>query len=166
MSEHDSDSIIGLTLAELAFFMLLVVLLLAHLRAAPGPPGIPPAVHEALEQKLAAAQEEIARLGEELEDKRSAWRPACDENLPLNERLLFTVVIQGQNSFRILPRTTAVSLDEVRQIFSSDLRQAETEGCVHSIASHYDQALSTEEYVVGRGRLAQDFYIADRGAGR
>ena len=165
MSEHDSDSIIGLTLAELAFFMLLVVLLLAHLRG-PELPGIPPALHEALEQELTAAQEEIARLGEELEDKRSAWRPACDEDRSLNERLLFTVVIQGQNSFRILPRTTAVSLDEVRRIFSSDLRQAETEGCVHSIAIYYDQALSAEEYAVGRGRLARDFYIADRGASR
>ena len=94
--------------------MLFVVLLLSYVSGAEQPKDkfVTMAEHNSvleqlseIREDLAMAREEIKRLEEELGDKRSSWRPSCNEELALSERLLFTVVIQGNDSFQILPPT-------------------------------------------------------------
>lgn len=166
MSENDSDSVIGLTLAELAFFMLLVVLLLAYLGGPKSPTEevVRKVKYDSVLEKLSRAEQEIETLKEELKDKRSPWRPSCSQEHPLSERLLFTVVIQGKDSFQLLPQRIPINLERLTATFSSELQQADHEECVHSIATYFDQALSTEEYEGGLNRLQELFYIQRLGA--
>lgn len=166
MSESDSDTVIGLTLAELAFCMLFVVLLLSYLTGADRTDDEVVSLneHESVLAALAEAEDEIAQLEEELEDRRSSWRPSCHEELPLRQRLLSTVVIQGNDLFHLLPQQMAVDLQGLQERFSSELRLARAKECVHSIAVYFDPDLSTTEYERGLNRLQQLFYIQRLGA--
>ena len=160
MSEGDSDSVIGLTLAELAFCMLFVVLLFSYL----GTPRteadvVPLAQHESVLDALASAEDEIARLAEELKDRRSSWRPSCHEELPLMQRLLSTVVIEGNDSFQLLPQQVVVDFGGIQETFATELRSAQVAECVHSIAVYFDPDLPTTEYEQGLNRLQRLFYI-------
>lgn len=165
MSEGDSDSVIGLTLAELAFCMLFVVLLFSYL-GAPRTEGdvVPLAQHESVLDALGGAEDEIVRLEEELKDRRSSWRPSCHEELPLRQRLLSTVVINGTDAFQLLPQQVAVDFRGIQAMFSAELRSAQVDECVHSIAVYFDPHLPTTEYEQGLNRLQQLFYIQRLGA--
>lgn len=170
MNENDADAVVGLTLAELAFFVLMVVLFLSHLGSTE-PPGISVDDYNAVladlnesKMELAAAEGRISELEAALEDRRSTWRPACDEHVPLRQRILGNIVIQGSDSFRLLTHGVSVDLAGVRRTFSDELQRAEDEECVHSVAVYFDRTLPTPEYERGLNRLGQFFYIQRLGA--
>ena len=81
----DSESVIGLTLAELAFVLLFVMLLVTVVAGYQGtdPEEMKEQLDEAQRQldlvtaDLMKAQEENERLREEQEDKKSSWLPSC-----------------------------------------------------------------------------------------
>ena len=158
----DSESVLGLTLAELAFCLVFVMLLLTVVAGYQGPdPGELPRVKAA----LATAEEEIERRRKELkalEDKRSPWLPTCQ--LGSSNRFLFTVVIRGSDSFQVLPVNGPVDLEGLRTTFSNELTRAASEECVHAVAYYFDPNLSGVELNRGEGRLREDFYLQPLGA--
>ena len=166
----DSESVLGLTLAELAFFLVFVMLLLTVVAGYQGPDGddIKKQLDEARGQldlekaDLVTAQEENERLRLELEDKRSSWLPSCQ--LGSSNRFLFTVVIRGSDSFQVLPMIGPVDLEGLRTTFSNELTRAASEECVHAVAYYFDPNLSGVELNRGEGRLREDFYLQPLGA--
>ena len=158
----DSESVLGLTLAELAFCLVFAMLLLTVVAGYQRPdPGEFPRVKAA----LATAEEEIEGLRKKLktlEDKRSPWLPTCQ--LGSSNRFLFTVVIRGSDSFQVLPVNGPVDLEGLRTTFSNDLTRAASEKCVHAVAYYFDPNLSGVELNHGEVRLREDFYLQPLGA--
>ena len=166
----DSESVLGLTLAELAFFLVFVMLLLTVVAGYQGPDAddIKKQLDEARRQldlekaDLVTAQEENERLRKELEDKRSSWLPSCQ--LGSSNRFLFTVVIRGSDSFQVLPMSGPLDIEGLRTTFSNELTRAASEECVHAVAYYFDPNLSGVELNRGEGRLREDFYLQPLGA--
>ena len=162
----DSESVLGLTLAELAFFLVFVMLLLTVVAGYQEPDA--GQLDEARRQRdlakadLVTAQKENERLRKELEDKRSSWLPSCQ--LGSSNRFLFTVVIRGSDSFQVLPMNGPVDLEGLRTTFSNELTRAASEECVHAVAYYFDPNLSGVELNRGEGRLREDFYLQPLGA--
>ena len=165
----DSESVIGLTLAELAFVLLFVMLLVTVVAGYQGtdPEEMKEQLDEAQRQldlvtaDLMKAREENERLREEQEDKRSSWLPSCQPGS--SNRFLFTVVIRGSDSFQVLPATDPVDLESLRTTFSNELTRAASEECVHAVAYYFDSNLSGVELNRGEGRLREDFYLQPLG---
>ena len=159
----DSESVLGLTLAELAFCLVFVMLLLTVV-AGPDPGELEEArkQRDLAEAALMTQQKENERLRMELEDKRSPWLPTCQ--LGSSNRFLFTVVIRGSDSFQVLPVNGPVDLEGLRTTFSNDLTRAASEQCVHAVAYYFDPNLSGVELNRGEVRLREDFYLQPLGA--
>ena len=170
MTETDSDSVIGLTLAELAFCMLFVVLLFAFAYGKEDEGSVVPlSEHESLLQDLDGARMELTAAKNRIsileEEMKAPGLPRCVDTLDLERPFLFTAVLQGEDLFYFPSLQISVDLVELREMFSSDLRRAEAEECTHSISVYFDSEIpSIAEYERGLSRLEQDFYIRRLGA--
>lgn len=170
MSDTDSDSIIGLTLAELAFCMLFVVLLVAYVYGKEDQgPVLPLQEHELVVEELdkvtrelSEAKNRIATLEEEM---AAPGLPRCVDVLDLDRHFLFTAVIQGEDSFYFPSRQVSVDLLGLRDLYALSLRRAAAVGCTHSVSVYFDAEIaSIAEYERGLSRLEQDFYIRRLGS--
>ena len=161
----DSESVVGLTLAELGFLMLFVVLLLSVVGRAshPEPEGPSSEEYEALRvqldsvrTQLADAQDEIAVLRALIEEM-SNQRRTCREAGIIDGHLL-SIVVLGDNSYRMLPQGSVVDIQELQAAYAPQLTEAQNSPCNHTIDVQYDRNLSSGELVGGMNRLQRIFY--------
>ena len=150
MSER--QTIIGLTEAELGFFLfaLFLVLFLVLYAAPEEPPAdeLP---------SVAIPADSLNRLIAELDSLRtmvdtlSVLKPNCTER-ELIEGPLFSVVILGQGRFRIGADT--VDTAEIERQFGNELREARRVGCFHQVRVSFIGTLPAPSYQADRFVLA------------
>jgi len=173
----DTDSVFGLTLAELAFFLLFAGILLflagnplsataeesgalkKQLAAMEETLAEAREAREAMEAELAEAEVEVARL----QDKRSTQTPTCREQGLITRAYLFRLVVVGEDSYRILPTGPTVNMQGLRDAYSVPLSEANEAGCNHNISVYFDQDMSTKMYYQEMKRLNGYFYANPSG---
>lgn len=176
----DSESVLGLTLAELAFFLLSVTILLVFVgqQVEERPPGPTTEEHEELKSELASekaksveAEREIEQLKADLENKRSGQVPTCKE-IGLIDGSLFAAVVFGGDSYRLSSvvdsavvdlQQVGVDFQRVQEVYSAQLDEAEARGCNHTINVYVDSNVPTQEYLRGMQRLRQLGYATPAG---
>lgn len=163
----DSESVLGLTLAELGFFMLFVVLLLSFVgSSASVPEGPSNEEYEALRvqldsvsAQLADAQDENAELQARVERLLNQTR-TC-EQAGIIDGALLSIAVLGDNSYRMLPQGSVVDIQELQATYAPQLTEAQDSPCIHTIDVQYDRNLSSEELVGGMNRLRRIFYPSE-----
>lgn len=166
---RSSDGIVGLTLTELAFLIVLCVIVFLLVGA-----GQRSRLREQLEElerqvdalrvtnaELMARNDELSKendsLRQQLEQKRSVQLPSCVESGVAKGRL-FQVTIVGADRYLVDVSRGAESLDQLRSRFSSDIELAIREGCVQSVTVLHQPGLAADDYVRALRELRRTFY--------
>lgn len=170
MTETDSDSIIGLTLAELAFCMLFVVLLVSYVYGKEEEEHVVSLVeHESVLQDLDGVKRELSEARDRiasLEDQMGApGLPRCVDVLDLDRPFLFTAVLQDEDLFYFPSLQISVDFRGLRDLFSASLQRASANKCTHTVSAYFDAEISSiAVYERALRRLERDFYVRRLGA--
>jgi len=168
------EDILGLTLSELAFFIVLVLLLLPLIRnaVATGPENPPPVditiennrlkeenseLRESSDLKAQANLElkERLRVSQKEKPLTSRQTPTCIE-FGIATGFLFRADIVGIDKYFV--NRESVSLSQLRSRFSSDIAQASDVGCRHSIEVSYLEGMGVSDYRKSLDELQDFFY--------
>lgn len=165
------EDILGLTLSELAFFIVLVLLLwplIGNLGATePEPPEVLSKEdlqeeNSKLKESLDLKEQENLRLKErvrvfqEKEGLRSKQKPSCIES-GIALGFLFRADIVDLNKYDV--NGELVSLSQLLSRFDSDIAEAREMGCTHSIEVSYIEGMGASDYQKSLGELRETFYI-------
>ena len=171
----DHDFVIGLTLAELAFFLLFAIVFVVAVRE-----NISPEEHKALQQQVTDLEKEKQEFQQqvtdlearvaELESLQSSARPHCSEARLINADgaiydFLFNVTIVGRDTYFLLyPYGDGEmrTLEGILARYESDLAAAEQAQCVHRIGVHRMPDLELDDYLDALTMLDKSFYTARR----
>ena len=156
--EH-SETILGLTLAELSLFIVFSMTLLFVIQSRDKTDK------EDLQETLAQMQKEKELLEEKLETERtqlrnlklrSAAKPSCT-----NERfgmdILFDTVVVAKREFNI--SGDRYTFRQLRRRYSKQLNEAEKLGCVHRVRVSFRQVLDADAYNDSLKALDTLFYV-------
>ena len=176
----DHDSTIGITLAELAFFLVFAVIFVVAIQAHGSPEE-----HEGLQQQVTDLEKEKQELQQEVTDLevhnaelqslrpietlRSTAKPNCTEAGIINAEgplggFLFNVTITGRDAYILEypDRSVTLPLKGILARYESDLADAEQAECVHRINVRRMPGYDLDDYLHALTMLDQYFYTARR----
>jgi len=155
------EDILGLTLSELAFFIVLV-LLLWPLIVKGGEPEPEPL--EDPGEEITELKEKISRLEEDLrkvENPGPPGKPRCiDQGIAAGH--LFKATIVDIDKYLVAEET--LSLSQLRSRFASDMTIAIDAQCTHTVEINFAflPGIHPNRYFRAEADLQRDFYVARR----
>ncbi|MDA2935013.1 hypothetical protein MYX82_11830 [Acidobacteria bacterium AH-259-D05] len=158
------ESIIGLTLSELAFLIVLSVIFIPLL-IVDGEPNPDITQVEQIKRQNTELKEENSKLQQrvqdleidqlELEKLRSRLKPPCTEK-KIIDGFLFTATIVGVNTY--LVDGEVLNIRQLTSKFRPDLDKASEKGCVHTIRVAFSEGIDTPTYDESLRQLEKSFY--------
>lgn len=166
---RNQEFIIGLTLSELAFLILLTVLIFPDLAGKESnavrenkKPDIEQ--QETLEpentqversrQELLLKIENLEKEREEKQLLRSKQKPSCIEKV--NEKYLFTTTITGVDEYRV--EGQELNLKQLLSTFGSQIDKAKKDKCIHSVHVFAATGLTVSDYRDAYNGIKLHFY--------
>lgn len=179
---QQSDEILGLTMSELAYFILFATFLIVFVLFPPfdqlrsqldasererqAAAGIIQSLRsQLLSRPTMQSQRELQAQVADLESEanlRSPWRPSCVA-AGVAQQYLFDVTIVSVGRYE-LADGALVSAEQLSVRFASELQRARDSDCVHQIGVWRSPILANEVYDDELNRLGQTYYLHRNGS--
>jgi hypothetical protein len=159
----ERQSVIGFTEAELGLFV--AVLLIALYTVSPAAPKLPGDMvtvpRDSLDflnnriDTLAAQTALLTAQVDTLRNRRSKQRPSCKEKGIIGDFLL-DIVVLGPNRYAV--NTRELAFKELMALVKTQIDQAASVGCVHSVRVQYRAGIPVDDYDAALKPIQQYFY--------